>query len=38
MSIRVTYKSHTYEAKSEAALVALIAWLTLRDVDERMVA
>jgi hypothetical protein len=34
----LTHRSQTYTAKSEAALVALIAWLTLREVDERMAA
>jgi hypothetical protein len=36
--LNLTHKSVTYTAKSEAALVALIAWLTLRDVDERVAA
>jgi hypothetical protein len=36
--LNLTYYGVTYEAKSEAALVALIAWLTLREVDERMAA
>jgi hypothetical protein len=31
----VTYKGRRYEVQSEAALIALITWLQLADVDEQ---
>jgi hypothetical protein len=34
----VTYKGRRYVASSEAALIALITWLQLADIDEQRTA
>jgi hypothetical protein len=36
--LNLTYSGITYTVKSEAALVALITWLQLRNADDRAAA